>query len=297
MQSFQRPVSQYDPGVIQDTGVNGLPRIVLAHPSGARVELYTHGAHITSWKTARGDELLFLSRKSRFKPDCPIRGGIPLVFPQFGNTGPLPQHGLARTGEWALVDSGMTPAGEVFVTLRLEADAGTLRLWPFRFALEYSVRLTDALAVRLTVTNTSGVPFQFQAALHTYFQIADISRTAVIGLKDTELIDSLRADIQEREKRERITFDYETDRIYVKAPDSLQVSDGGNRRSVHIEKHGMNDAVVWNPWSGKSQRMEDFGDDEYLRMVCVETGNIVAPVELNPGARWAGATMFSVAED
>jgi len=59
----------------------------------------------------------------------------------------------------------------------------------------------------------------------------------------------------------------------------------------------MNDAVVWNPWSDKSQRMEDFGDDEYMRMVCVETGNIVAPVELNPGARWAGATVFSVAED
>jgi len=32
--------------------------------------------------------------------------------------------------------------------------------------------------------------------------------------------------------------------------------------------------VVWNPWNREGKAMPDFGDEEYLRMVCVESGNV-----------------------
>ena len=275
-----------------NTAGDSFSRIVLDHPSGSRVELCRHGAHVTSWKNARGEELLFLSRKSSFAPGRPIRGGIPIVFPQFCDDGSLPKHGFARTSQWVLADSGQTSAGDVFATLRLEADADTLRLWPFRFSLECSVLLSDRLTVRLTATNTGDLPFRFQTALHTYFRVADIRRVGVLGLQGLEFSDSLRAGARQKESRELVTFAEETDRIYIGASDALAINDGGRGRTFSITKSGLSDVVVWNPWLEKSRRIEDFGDDEYQSMVCVETGNIMTPVALNPAARWEGAATF-----
>jgi glucose-6-phosphate 1-epimerase len=31
--------------------------------------------------------------------------------------------------------------------------------------------------------------------------------------------------------------------------------------------------VVWNPWIAKAKAMADFGDDEWPRMLCIETAN------------------------
>ena len=56
------------------------------------------------------------------------------------------------------------------------------------------------------------------------------------------------------------------------------------RRSIIIRKTGSLSTVVWNPWSETAKRMTDLGDDEWLHMVCVESGNIKAHTHtLAPG--------------
>jgi D-hexose-6-phosphate mutarotase len=40
-----------------------------------------------------------------------------------------------------------------------------------------------------------------------------------------------------------------------------------------IAKAGSRTTVVWNPWADKAAQLADFGDEEYLSMVCVETAN------------------------
>ena len=32
--------------------------------------------------------------------------------------------------------------------------------------------------------------------------------------------------------------------------------------------------VVWNPWERKSKSLSDFGDEEFLAMICVELGKL-----------------------
>jgi len=266
-------------------GVNGMPYLALRHPSGAQLDVYLHGAHAVSWRTAGGSRLLFMSEKSCFKPDFPIRGGIPVLFPQFGD-GPLPKHGFARIQDWTFLGLESVPTGQVEARMELKENQQTLKMWPYAFRLELVFRLgAEDLEILFSVQNTGRSGFEFQNGLHTYFSAADISRVAVEGLAGAKFIDYLGDKTVRAETRGKIRFEGETDRVYPSAPDKLVLDDGGNRRKVIIEKRGMNDVVIWNPWVEKSKRMEDFGDEEYKNMVCVETGNLHKPVHLAPGAR------------
>ncbi|HOM83227.1 MAG TPA: D-hexose-6-phosphate mutarotase [Armatimonadota bacterium] len=273
-------------------GKNGLPTMALRHASGAGAVIYLHGAHVTSWTTPKGEELFFVSRESRFAPGQPIRGGIPVIFPQFGG-GELPQHGFARISEWAVLRTGVAEGGEITVALGLHENPETLAMWPHPFALELEARLGErSLHLDYRAQNTGSEAFAFTCALHTYFRVADIRRTALLGLEGVTRIDTLRDDIREVETRREIRFDQETDFIYESAPDSVLLVDEGNARKLRIEKAGMPDYVVWNPWIEKSRRMPDFGDDEYPWMLCVETGVMARPTTLRPGEQWKGTTTF-----
>ncbi len=279
-------------------GNGGLPKVALKHPSGSSAEIYLHGAHVTSWRDGRGEELFFLSRESNWAADKPIRGGIPVCWPQFGGQGTLPQHGFVRTNPWTLAGTEELPGGNVAVTLRLSENDATLKLWPHRFEFELRVTLSaSSLRLGAQAGNTGDQPFEFQIALHTYFTIADIHRAAVRGLQGTTMIDALRENAREADAQPEIRFDRETDRVYVSAPDTLSIRDEAAGRTFAIRKSGMSDVVVWNPWIAKSQRMPDFGDDEYLRMVCVETGNMANRIRLAPGQPWRGETVLSAVRD
>lgn len=275
-------------------GVNGLPKVVMTHASGATAEAYLHGAHLTSWKTSDGTELSFLSRNARFERGKPIRGGIPVCFPQFSGQGPLPPHGFVRTREWQLIRTELLDNGAVASEFQITDTAETLALWPHTFALGVRILLDeDSLALDLQVANTGSEPFDFQIALHTYFGVGNVSAVGVCGLEGSQRVDTLRDWAKEIEDRPCIRFASETDSIYPNAADSLRVEDEGRGRSVVIEKRNMPDVVVWNPWIEKSRRMEDYGEDEYLRMVCVESGCIETRPNLMPNERWQGGTRLS----
>ena len=146
-----------------------LPRVRLSHPSGGTADVYLHGAHVTSWIPAGGSEALFLSRAAAFGPGKAIRGGVPVIFPQFAAMGPLPKHGFARTQPWERVDDAGRPEA---VRLRLRDSEETRALWPHAFAAELAVGLGDDwLSLELTIRNPGGAAFQFTAALHTYLRV------------------------------------------------------------------------------------------------------------------------------
>ncbi len=273
-------------------GSNDLPKVVLCHRSGARAEVYLHGAQVTSWTDPGGNELFFVSRESSFEAGCAIRGGIPVVFPQFGG-GTLPQHGFARTSEWQLFRTELGEDDVVTAAFRLDDSPETRALWPHPFHLELGVQLDEnALTIALAVRNTGRAPFDFHAVLHTYFAVADIRQSAVYGLAGVSYIDALRENIREVEMHTALRFAGETDRIYLQAPGALRLDDEGHGRSIRLSTVNMPDVVVWNPWIEKSRRMRDFGDDEYLRMVCVETGKMAAAYTLAGGEEWQGETLL-----
>ncbi|MCY3000658.1 MAG: D-hexose-6-phosphate mutarotase, partial [Planctomycetota bacterium] len=114
-------------------------------------ELCTQGAHLARWRDG-----LFLSSRSRFERGQAIRGGIPLIFPWFGDD-PLQlgrgAHGFARRVEWRVLEREEHANG-LRARLELRDDETTRALWPHRFRAELSVDAGDELALELTVHNT-----------------------------------------------------------------------------------------------------------------------------------------------
>jgi D-hexose-6-phosphate mutarotase len=245
--------------------------------------IYKHGAHVTHFEKHKESPLLFLSQCSRFAEDQPIRGGIPIIFPWFGHREGMGQHGFARHKAWDLKEFVPAPDGSVAVRFHLpdypEASAYS------SFSVDYTVTVNEALTLELKVTNNSADEIlNFENCLHTYFEVGDISAVSITGLKGVEYLDKVDNFAQKKETNDGIRIASEVDRIYLNTTTPLEIVDPTLRRKIRVEKHGSLSTVVWNPWISKAQQMPDFGNDEYQRMVCVESGNVGSnQIKLPPG--------------
>jgi glucose-6-phosphate 1-epimerase len=270
-----------------ERGEGGLTRLAVA-TEGAEAQLYLHGAHLASYRPAGEKPLLWLSNRSWFGADKPIRGGVPLCFPWFGRhpeNPALPAHGFARLCEWE-VGSVRRLASGVEVALCFHDDEWSRTLWPHTFALLYTVTVTaHLLTMCLAVTNRGTAPFRFTEALHSYFAVGDVRRIMVLGLEGGRYTDTAGGGrVEKTQDAGPISFSAETDRIYHATATTCTIDDPVWERKIRVEKRGSGTTVVWNPWIEKARKMEDYGDDEWPRMVCVETANAEeSAVTLAPG--------------
>lgn len=275
-------------------GVNGLEKVILRESRGSSAEIYLYGGHVTSWKNDHKDELLFVSSKALFKPPKPIRGGIPLCFPQFGGLGSLEQHGFARNRVWVVDPNppSFPTNSRAYVDLLLKPSEDDLKLWPHSFEFRLRVALGPGgdllMTSRIRNTNKEGKPFSFTFAYHTYFSVSDISEVRVEGLETLDYLDNLQGKQRFTEQGDAITFEGEVDKIYLSTPAKIAIIDHERKRTFVLRKDGLPDAVVWNPWDKKAKAMADFGDDEYKHMLCVEAAAVEKPITLKPGEEWRG---------
>jgi len=261
-------------------GNNDLEKVCFFSPDRqSSAEVYLFGAHLTSY-VRHGKEVIFVSSKSHFKPPTAIRGGIPVIFPQFG-PGKLQQHGFARNNLWAITDTQYTSA-HVTVTLELKESAETLKVWNFPFKVSLRFLLSnDQLSIEFTVANTGTSAFDFTAALHTYFKVNSISKVKLSNLKGIQYIDKMNKNAQVMEENDPIIISQETDRAYQNAPDVIHLEDD-IQSFVITKSKNLADFVVWNPWIERAKAITDFGDEEYESMICIEPANAVKSLTLNP---------------
>jgi glucose-6-phosphate 1-epimerase len=274
-------------------GKGGLSFLRLTHMSGFSVMLSEYGAHVVSWTSPQESELLFTSQAATYEVGKPIRGGIPIIFPQFGK-GVLPQHGLARTKVWKVVREQIGASDAVSVTLRLNSDEGTEKVWPHPFTVELEVVLTEVLLMSLRVVNTGRSAFSFTSALHNYLRIKDVSTLSIQGLRDVEYSDFLRDRKTFMETRDRVTISGPVDRAYRDSPETTVLESVPDKRRYLITKEGFSDTVVWNPWDVGAKAIVDMTPEEYRAMICVESGNILTPVVLEPGDIHSSAQILRV---
>jgi len=279
------------------SGQGGLPKVVLAAPNGARAEVYLHGAHVTSWvppggPEAGGEERLFLSRTSEFRPGVAIRGGVPVIFPQFANEGPLPSHGFARVTLWEFSGVEAGPAPNVTAKFQLRDSETTWHIWPHAFLAELDVTLGGPrLELVFRVANLGDAPFEFTCALHTYLRVADAHATVIEGLGGTRYRER-QSRLEGVQSEPDLRLSGPVDRVYQSAPAQMVVCESA--RTTRILSSGFRDVVVWNPRAGRGATLADLELEGYRRMVCVEAAVIETPVWLDPAQSWEGTQTLVV---
>jgi len=264
----------------------GLPALRLVTREGARAVVSLFGAQVLSWVPPRGREWLYVSERACFDRSQPIRGGIPVCFPQFAALGPLPKHGYARLREWTMEDQ-RAPRDFTQVTLSLEANPEELAHWPHPWRAELTVSLAEnRLDVELEVTNPGTQALEFTAALHTYLRVDEVEEARLEGLYGHDYQDSTQGGALRRDSGVVLIIDDEVDRIYRDVGGALLLRDSGRALGIHAKNFP--DVVVWNPWETRCATLADMPPDGFRHMLCVEAAAAARPIRVEAGKDWWG---------
>ncbi|OOM82096.1 aldose 1-epimerase [Clostridium puniceum] len=139
--------------------------------SSIRIKTSTHGGEIQSI-TSKEDktEYLWDGNPEYWKYHAPIL--FPIIgkvvdskYRVNGKTYKLPQHGLARTSEFSLVENNNDE-----ITFELRYSEDTLKVYPYKFSLKSNYKLEGStVIVTYTVENVDEMPIHFSIGSHPAF--------------------------------------------------------------------------------------------------------------------------------
>ncbi|KAF5730051.1 putative aldose 1-epimerase [Tripterygium wilfordii] len=242
----------------------GVDQVLLRNPRRASVRVSLHGGQIRSWRTERGEELLFTSSKCE---------------EEF-------LYAFHRYILQCLCDNSLLSGLDVWLI------DGFYCLFEFR--LRVALTVEGNLTMISRIRNIDCKPFSFSIAYHTYFSISDISEVRIEGLETLDYLDNLCQRERFTEQGDALTFESEVDRVYLSSSDAVAVFDHKKKRTFVIKKEGLPDVVVWNPWEKNAKSLVDFGEEEYKQMLCVDGAAIEKPITLKPGEEWKGQLELAV---
>jgi glucose-6-phosphate 1-epimerase len=269
---------------VEEISRGGLRCLSLTGGTGAHAEIALNGAQVLSWTPAGGREWFFLSRRTALQAGQTVRGGVPVMFPQFAERGSLPKHGFVRSLPWELGS-----ADGRRVTLELRDNDHTRSLWPHPFLAQLTVELDDhALQIALQVEDTGESAFSFTAALHSYFLVGDVHRAAVAGLEGVRYLDKTLGMKECVQQDAPVRVNGELDRVYRHVTKPVVLVDEAGARRLQIAAQGFEDVVVWNPGQEQAAGLPDMDSAEHARMLCIEAAQAVDAVQLPAGGRWRG---------
>ncbi|WP_025739268.1 D-hexose-6-phosphate mutarotase [Salinivibrio socompensis] len=262
-----------------------VPILRINHPScAATISLF--GAHLLSFAPTGEPSLVWMSRNAIYDAQTPLRGGVPICWPWFGQSG-SPSHGFARRQMWQLAQIDEQPDG-VTVQLQLSESEQSVALWPHRFDATVTFTLTQKADISLAVTNTDQHDWAMGGALHSYLTVADSEQASVDGVGN-QYLDNFSAG-EKKPAPGHVTFEAPVDRIYTGAHDTLSLTDPVGSRRITVTNQGATSAVIWNPGQAASVKMADMDDDGYQHFVCIEAALETPNTVVSPGQTYTLAT-------
>jgi len=199
-----------------------------------------------------------------------------------------------RNREWRVLGTAMEEDHTVSVWLGITPDEEIRALWLHPFSLTLEITIGRTLELDLCSFNPDTFPLTLTQGLHSYFRVGDVARVRVLGLEGKSYIDKVDGGVT-RTQEGVVTIAGEVDRIYTDVNRELVIEDPVLERRIRIASEGSASAVVWNPWAATAAAMTDLDDQEYHKMLCVETTNAGSDsVTVVPGENYRLAACYSI---
>ena len=278
-------------------GKGGFPIVEINNEYGkAAISVYA-GQVLSFQPVNQAEDMMFFSSQAYHQEGKAMKGGTPICWPWFG---PDPEnkgrasHGFVRNRLWQMREVVTTQDGETSVTMGLVDTDETRAIWDYAFDLTIAITVGNSLTVELITRNTGDDLFSITQALHTYFQVGDISQVRVLGLEDKVYLDKVDRGKQKTQTG-AVTFSEECDRIYLNVQPELVIEDAALKRKIQITATNSNTAIVWNPGAIACANMADLGDRDYKHFVCVETANAAHEIiEVAAGGEYKMTASYAI---
>ena len=224
---------------------------------------------------------IWMSELATYEVGKAIRGGIPIIWPWFGDypeRPDLPAHGLVRSRMWEVVRTEALGDGGTKLVMAIESDEETHAFWPYNFRLDITFTFgsrvvedglgwPESLAVALTAHNTGDTSFHWSGALHTYFDVANRSSVYINGLNGVPYLDKVHGGVKNQDGL--VYIREEVDRVYLSAPAKIELVDLTRHSEYAILPHDADTTIVWNP--DETAKKADLSEQAFYKFVCVET--------------------------
>jgi glucose-6-phosphate 1-epimerase len=256
------------------------------------------GAQLPGWST----DLFYCPPVRMRKEGHPIRGGIPILFPQFAKDGSttqgsnastrLPKHGFARQVFWrSTLSHPQQDAAINCSAVRHCVDArwvgyGHAYDWPYRCELSVKAELYDtAFEHTLTVRNLDCREFSYTGGIHPYWRVFDISRVLVEFSGSMRVVNRLTGERRLLMPREPLKISEQGCELLLTAASGSDnmawLSDGAFRLKLNVS--GYCDWVLWSPGEAGAQALTDLPRGGWREFVCLEPVCLSTPQHLCPG--------------
>lgn len=166
----------------------------------------------------------------------------------------MPQHGLARRNDWKL--KSCMAEDDARVSLSLEANEETKKIYPFDFNLEFTYILKgNTITIEQVYENrgTEDMPFSF--GFHPYFNISSIENIKFyVDARECSLIEEGIDNFKEIDYKEfKLNMgDFEGQRIFKGARNEISLLDEKNHRQVKVKFDENFPVVVFWSLRGKN---------------------------------------------
>lgn len=262
------------PGVLVFDLHGELIRAVITAPA-ASATVYLQGGHVAEWQPTGERPVLFTSGNSAFKKGKAIRGGIPVIFPWFGDrhdgkAGPA--HGFARTEEWEFGFAALA-GDDLHMSLLLTPNETSRALGFDHFRVVYHLTIGRSLSLKLSVVSDAVTPMTYEEAFHTYFAVGDVRKTSVTGLHHVEYLDKRDGGALKTQSEDPMVLTRDTDRVYLDTTHTCVIDDAANQRKITVAKTNSSTTIVWNPWTELTAKMADMEPGGWEGMLCIESAN------------------------